>query len=117
MAFAPQLAARWRQDAEILRRHGATPHAGVLEGCAKELEARQREYQLEALSLRQAAEETGLSYSALQKMVADGRVHNVGEKHRPRVRRGDLPRKAGRLASGRGDSEPDLAAQILASRS
>jgi hypothetical protein len=89
----------------------------MLEGCAEELEARQREYQLEALSLCEAEEETGLSYSALQKMVADGRVYNVGEKHQPRVRRGDLPRKAGRLASEPGKGEPDLAAQILASRS
>lgn len=117
VAFAPQLAACWRQDAEILRRRGAAAHAEVLESCAEELEARQREYQLEALSLCQAAEETGLSYSALQKMVANGRVANVGNKHRPRIRRGDLPRKAGRLASERGDGEPDLAGQVLAGRS
>src|SRR6266571_7269591 len=51
------------------------------------------ERELEALTLEQAERESGYSYSALQKMVATGRLRNVGAPHRPRVQRGDLPKK------------------------
>ena len=108
-----RLAAGWRQEAEILRRNQATALAKVKEDCAEQLEIWEREYQLAALSLPDAVKESGVSYSALQKMLADGRVLNVGEKHRPRIRRGDLPRKAGRLPRGPCDGEPDLAGTIL----
>ncbi len=108
-----RLAAGWRQEAEILRRNEATAQAKVKEDCAEQLEIWEREYQLAALSLRDAVKESGVSYSALQKMLADGRVHNVGEKHRPRIRRGDLPTKPGRLSARSTGEGPDLAGQIL----
>ena len=107
------LAAQWREEAETLRRRGATAQAVVLESCADELVIVLRERDLEALSLQGASEESGYSYSALQKMVADGKLPNVGDKNRPRVRRGDLPRKAGRLNKPTHEGEPDLVGQIL----
>ncbi len=77
------------------------------------MEAALREQALEALTLNEASEESGYSYSALQKMVADGKLPNLGDRNRPRVRRGDLPRKAGQLPRGPSDGEPDLAGTIL----
>jgi hypothetical protein len=108
------LTTHWREEAQMLRRRGAEAQACVLEQCAEELEGALRESDLEALTLEQAAEESGYSYSALQKMVARDELENVGEKHKPRVRRGDLPRKARRTAHG--DDDPDLAGMILAHR-
>ena len=97
----------------MLRRRGAQAQAEVLEGCAGELGAAHREAQLEALTLSEAAEESGYTYSTLQKMLADGKLPNIGDKHRPRLRRGDLPRKAGQLPRGPSVGEPDLAGTIL----
>ena len=88
-----ELAARWRADVDLLRRRGAAAQADVLLGCADELEQQQREHALEALTLEQAAAESGYSYSALEKLVRGGQLANAGQKGAPRVRRGDLPRK------------------------
>ena len=107
------LAARWRAEAAVLRRRGAALQAEVLEQCAAELEADERERALEALTLEQAATESGYSYSALQKLVGSGALTNVGDKHRPRVRRGELPRKPSRVQH---ESEPDLAALVQSRR-
>ena len=90
------LVARWRADAEVLRRRGAEIQAAVLLGCADDLEAFERQQALEGLTLEQAAEESGYSYSALQRAVASGVVANAGTKGSPRIRRGDLPRKSRR---------------------
>ncbi|OLD37661.1 MAG: hypothetical protein AUI57_10060 [Candidatus Rokubacteria bacterium 13_1_40CM_2_68_8] len=109
------LAGRWRADAAVLRRRGADQHAAVLESCAADLEAWARERDLEALTLEQAERESGYSYSALQKMVAAGRLRNVGESHRPRVRRGDLPKKA-RSMTPTACAGPDLANRVMTSR-
>ena len=106
MSTLDHLARRWRDEADTLRRRGATAQAVVLESCAEELETVLRERDLEALNLRGASEESGYSYSALQKMVAEGKLPNMGDKNRPRVRRGDLPRKAGQLPRRPSDGEP-----------
>ena len=100
----------------MLRRRGAPQQADALESCADELEAALRQHEQEALTLQEASEESGYSYSALQKMVATGKLARVGNKHTPRVRRRDLPRKARQHLSDQLDGEPDLAARILASR-
>ena len=108
------LASRWRTEADTLRRRGASAQAVALESCADELEAALREHALQALTLNVASQESGYSYSTLQKKVASGELPNVGSKNCPRVRRGDLPRKAGRLPRGPSDGEPDLAEKVLA---
>ncbi len=110
------LASQWRDEAETLRRRGATAQAVVLESCAEELETALREHDLEALTLNEASQESGYSYSALQKKVASDELPNMGSKNCPRVRRGDLPRKPGRLPRGPSDGEPDLVGTILAGR-
>ncbi len=108
------LATQWRTDGATLRRRGVAAQAVALETCADELEAALREHDLEALTLNVASQESGYSYSALQKKVASGELPNMGTKNCPRVRRGDLPRKAGQLPRGPSDGEPDLAEKVLA---
>ena len=107
---------RWRDEAAILHRRGADEQAAVLESCAVELEHEGRLFSLEGLTLGQAAEESGFSYSALEKMVRSGRIANVGLPGQPRLRRGDLPKKPGGVGEPRGD-EPDLADRVLAASS
>ena len=100
----------------MLRRRGAEQSAVLLESCAEDLEEALTEAALEALTLQQAADESGYSYSALQKMVATGKLSNVGDKNRPRVRRGDIPHKIQKRTLQALDGEPDLAGQVLANR-
>ena len=110
MAPSDSLVQRWRTEAETLRKHGADQLATLLKRCADELQTARRELELEKLTLKEAEEESGYSYSALQKMVANGELENVGRKNSPRVRRGDLPRKVKRQ---RRHGEPDLVGMIL----
>jgi hypothetical protein len=109
------LAERWRADAKVLRQYGATSQADDLEARATELEEFERERTLEALTLEQAAMESGYTYSALEKMVRRGELENIGKKGQPRLRRGDLPRKA-RAPSRRLSGGPELAAEVLRRR-
>ena len=104
------LPSRWRTLAEQQRKLGAEPQAHTLEYCAEELERIQREWDLESLTLEQASEESGYSYSAIQTKVASGEIHNLGVKHSPRVRRCDLPRKSRRAQP---EGVPDLAGEVL----
>lgn len=97
------LPAAWRHDAARFRGYGPSAQADVLEACAVQLEAAIREHDLEALTLEQAENESGYSYSALQKMLASGELENVGGKGKPRVQRKDLPRKARRKRVGLAD--------------
>jgi len=107
-----ELTARWRAEAAVLRRRGAELQAAVLEGAAGELDEWARTWELEVLTLSQAAAASGYSYSALQHLVAAGRIKNAGTAHRPRIRRSDLPWKAGNApATGLA-----LADRVLAAR-
>ncbi len=72
------LLAKWQEDAVTLRRRGAEREACGLELAARELVAAQAEWGAERLTLEQAVEESGLSYSALEKAVRSGRFANAG---------------------------------------
>ena len=104
------LVARWRQEVAILRHRGGEALAKALSGCADELEQWAEMYELEVLTLEQAAHESGFSYSGLQHAIADGRIRNAGTAGRPRIRRGDLPRKPQQARA----SNPDLVDRVLA---
>jgi len=106
---AIDLAGQWRDDAVVYRRRGQETLAAMVESFAADLEQWWVQWQVESLTLQQAAEESGYSYSQLQSLVAAGRLENLGVKNAPRVRRGDLPRKPGRAPS----SELDLADRVL----
>ena len=88
------LPSRWRALAEQLCAYGAEAQAAVLSKCAEELEQAWREWELEALTIEEAAKEGGYSYSHLQHLVADGKIENVGGEGSPRIRRSDVPKKA-----------------------
>lgn len=94
---------QWREDATRLRQWGAVAQAEVLDRCVSDLETRAREWELAALTVQEAAAESGYSYSAIQKKLASGELENLGTKHSPRVRRGDLPRKGGSPSTGIAD--------------
>jgi hypothetical protein len=93
------LSERWRKDAELLRRHGALEAAMTKETCADELDAYSREHHLEALTLTQAAAESGYSAGHIARLLETGRLPQAGEKYAPRVRRKDLPLKAKKPAT------------------
>lgn len=109
-----RLAERWKADAERLRQYGADAQARAVERCMEDLEQAREERRFETLTLTEASEVSGYSYSRLQEMVGE-EVENVGEPGAPRVRRGDLPRKPGGATTGpreveeTEEGEPDLA--------
>jgi hypothetical protein len=106
------LADRWREEAERYERDGALVRAGALLcRMTSELTEALDRWWLEELTLEQAAEERGQSYDTIQRRVATGRLHNVGRKHRPRVRRADLYRKDS-MAEGH-DRIRDVMAEML----
>ena len=107
------LALEWRDDAALLRRRGAPRQADALESAAEDLEERLRAWELEALTLDEAAAESGYSYSTLQHRVASGDLPNAGESGSPRIRRCDLPSKGG---SAGPTAEPDLAEEMTLRR-
>ena len=107
-----ELAEGWRAEAVVLRKRGATAQAETLESCVADHELALNEWHTEELTLRQAAEESGFSYSRLQQMKS----LNVGSTGSPRIRRCDLPRKARRSGPQLAHGQPDLADEILASK-
>lgn len=110
------LANELRTEAATLRRYGAEGEATAVETCAAKLEERLRAWELEELSLDQAAAESGYSYSTLQQRLADGSLPNSGGKGRPAIRRCDLPTRGGASKLRAVDGGPDLAAEILGRR-
>jgi hypothetical protein len=87
---------RLTRQLKILRAMKLNEGAGVLEWCINEVAATLEAHKLELLTYAEAAEESGYSYSAIEKSVRNGDIPNYGSKGKPRVRRGDLPRKAAR---------------------
>jgi hypothetical protein len=108
------LAAAWREEAARLERRGLEREARIVENFASDLEQRLREWELQELTLEQAATELGLKYDTVQRRVACGELPNAGHKGAPLVRRCDLYGGASstpRLVTEGG--EPDIAAEVL----
>jgi hypothetical protein len=98
-------------EADQYERDGAlVDGARLLRRIAQRLEEVQREWVLQELTLREAAEESGQSYHTVQKAVSSGRLPNAGTKGHPRVRRCDLLNNVKIRVDG-----PDLAGQVLGS--
>lgn len=89
------LAGYWRAEASRLRQWGACAEAAILERVAEQLECAIRDESGDMLTLEEAARLTGYSVEHLGRLVRQGKLENVGRKHVPRVRPGDLVRKAG----------------------
>lgn len=81
--------------------------AKMLRSIADELEVFEYERSLEALTLPEASRESGYSPSHLSRMVAEGKLQNVGTGRISKVRRGELPRKRPLSQNG-----PELMAKV-----
>ena len=100
------LTAAMRAEATRFAELGAlVDGAKVLTAWAVRVEQAVRDDAAEALTLDQAAQEAGVSYTTMQRRVARGAIPNIGRPGAPRVRRCDLP---GRPAG------PDLVGAVLA---
>jgi hypothetical protein len=89
------LAARWRADAQVLRRYGVTSRARLLEEMAAELEASTAAEATAIVGLSDAARLSGFTRAHLRRLVREGKLIAVGSDGREvQVRLGDLPRKA-----------------------
>jgi len=93
------LASTWRAEAMTFRLYREERLAVACERHADQVEEAAAAELLEAVTLEAAAELGGYSYSHLQHLVASGEIDNVGEKHAPRIRRSEIPRKPGHGAS------------------
>lgn len=89
------LPAEWLRLAEKQDKLGVRQVACTLRHCAEELEAALDEQDGALLNLQEAAEESGYSADHLGRLVSEGKLPNAGERHAPRIRRADLPRKPG----------------------
>lgn len=107
-----QMVAAWRAEAELLRRRGQTGPADMADSFAVDLEQALHSWETEELTLGQAAEESGYSYSHLQQMHTSGKLATSGNGGRPLVRRCDLPCKA----NGSRRKGVDLADEVLTAK-
>ena len=101
-----------RTEVAQLRHRGLSEMADVLESVANDHEQVLDAWHTEELTLRQAAEESGFSYSRLQQMKS----LNVGASGARRIRRCDLPYKSRRSGPRLAHGQPDLADEILTSK-
>src|SRR5437016_5561658 len=93
------LPTHWRARATELERY-APAAAQAFNDAADQLDASLQSTE-ESVTLKEAAEIGGFSPDHLQRLVAQGRLANVGRKGRPRIRRDDVPIKPGYLAAQR----------------
>ena len=104
--------ANLRSEVAMFRHRGLSEMADVLESVANDHDQTLDDWHTEALTLRQAAEESGYSYSYLQQQKA----LNIGTTGSPRIRRCDLPCKARRSGLQIANGQPDIAGEILPSK-
>lgn len=110
-ASAPQdtaaLAARWREDAQVFRRYGATGRARMLERMAAELERSTSGDAAARVDLRTAANLSGFSRSHLRRLIRTGRLPATSDgAGNPIVSVSDLPRKPGHLGGAPAAARP-----------
>ncbi len=112
------LIAEWRELAEILRAEGCPEVAAARERCASELETALRKHDSEALSVKQAASESGYSAEYLRRVLRESPALNVGRPRKPLILRRDLPRRVTSTLVGSGPKpyDVDADAQSLVSR-
>src|SRR5688500_14044701 len=106
-------AVQWRERAADRHVEGNEVAARVYERCADELDEFETQQQLEAISLDQAAMESGYSKAHLGRLITQGNLANVGKKGAPRILRQDLPRKPHRPRHSDEPDGPDLVGQVF----
>ena len=101
-----------RTEVSQLRHRGLSEPADVIESVANDHQEVLDAWHTEALTLRQAEQESGFSYSHLQQM----KDIKLGTTGTPRIRRCDLPYKPRRSGIQLANGEPDIADEILTSK-
>lgn len=91
-----QLLATWGERANHLERY-APEVARAIRECADDLRTAIKATADLEVTPTEAAKLTGYTTRAYSDMLADGRVPNLGNKQRPRMRLRDLPRKPGHI--------------------
>lgn len=100
------LPATWRARAQQLQDWGSGEGlARAWDLAAIELEQSLRQEQDEALNLREAARECGLSANHLGELIRQGKIPNAGRRNAPRILRADLPIKRRRRPKVTGPTE------------
>lgn len=89
-----ELVTSWRAQAAQLEAFGPDRAAAALLAAADELEKALAVETEELLTLRAAARRCGYSEDHLGRLVKAGRLANYGAPGAPRVKAGELPRKA-----------------------
>ena len=87
------LPAEWRKRATELERY-APAAAEAFRDAADQLESALQS-KADSVTIKEAAALGGFSTDHIQRLVASGRIENVGRKGRPRIRRDDIPMKPG----------------------
>ena len=105
---------RWHDDEERFRAYGQDPIADVIQRCRSELAEWWRERQFDVLTIEEASAYSGLAPGTIGNKIRAGEIPNAGDKHRPRVRRFNLPARA---PGPSGRLRLDLADTILARQS
>ena len=89
------LAARWREDAQVLRRYGANSRARMLEQMAAELESSTAAEATAIVGLSVAAQLSGFTRAHLRRLIREGKLIAArSDGGEVQVRLSDLPRKA-----------------------
>lgn len=100
------LAARWREDAQVFRRYGASGRARMLEQMAAELELSTQADASATVDLSTAAALSGFSRAHLRRLIREGKLTTTADGALIRV--SDLPRKPGYTPTGAADAAPTL---------
>jgi hypothetical protein len=94
--------AKWSDEAESLRRLGAHVDGALLiDAILADLSVLDRAKATEALTLEEAARESGYTSDHLGKLLRVGAIPNAGRKNAPRILRRHLPRKPSALREQR----------------
>ena len=100
------LLSHWRSRASDLERY-APAAAQAFRQAADELAEALNGAAEETVSLKEAEMLGGYPVDSLQRMVACGRIQNVGRKGKPRIRRADVPVKPGHATSALRENSGD----------
>ncbi len=114
-AMRCQLISRWRDEADLFRRRGLSQSADLVDSLADDLIDWLGAAGAEQVGLQRAAQLSGYSTRSLRRMVAEGKLTNIGSRGKPRFCVSDLPRKL--RPPGAGDtesSEPAVASEFIA---
>jgi len=111
-----ELRDRWLSEAAHVRPYNAGA-AHAFETAARELDEAIAAAESELLTLEEAARESHYSADHLRHLVSEGRIPNAGKRGAPRIRRKDLPRRAGAVSTSSYDPAADALRLVSESRS